>query len=59
VKEGVNVILGGRADEIIVDLRRHRTIDLLAAARRELTSGSSKTRKVEELHPRDKSPRIF
>lgn len=59
VKEGVNVILGGRADEIIVDLRRHRTIDLLAAARHELTSGSGKTGKVEELHPRDKSPRIF
>jgi len=59
VKEGVNVVLGGRADEIIVDLRRHRTIDLLAAARRGLTSGSGKTGKVEELHLRDESPLIF
>ncbi len=33
VKEGVNVVLSGRADEIIVDLGRHGIIDLLAAAR--------------------------
>ena len=59
MEEGVNVVLGRRADEIIVDLGRHRTIDLLAAARRELTSGSGKTGKVEALHLRDESPLIF
>lgn len=59
MEEGVNVVLGRRTDEIIVDLRRHRTFDLLAAARRELTSGSGKTGKVEALHLRDESPLIF
>ncbi len=59
VKEGVNVALGGRTDETVVDLRRHSIIDLLAAARCEPTSGGGKTGKVEGLHLRAKDPQIL
>lgn len=59
MEEGVNVVLVGRTDETIVDLRRHGIIDLLAAARCELMSGGGKTEKVEGLHLRAQSPQTF
>lgn len=48
VKEGVNVVLGGRTDDTIVDLGRHGIIALLAAARCELTSGGGKTERLRD-----------